>query len=136
MKWWHGVLIGGLGVAVYKGVIEKPDFTAQKCIAVRDDRNWSFRNFTNICDKPINVRFCDKSQLGEIAKAFGMQNVGDWRCRTTAHKAGASITTFKWVNDQSSVASHALASSVYNIMACLAPYTPSPTDQGKFTCRK
>lgn len=41
---------------------------------------------------------------------------------------GSSFSTIKWVNEQSSVASHLLSSSRYVVAACKPPYQPkSPT---------
>lgn len=135
MKIWPCVLAGVFGAIVVPYVFKSTSSaSAMHCINVSDDRNWSFRSFENKCDRAITARFCDKSGVGEVARIFGFQNVGDWRCKTGTYYPGENIATIKWTNEQSSVASIALASSVYTIIACFQTHNPIPAGEGKFHC--
>lgn len=117
------VLIGGIAGSPHAG----------NCVVKQEDKEWSFLTFYNGCDQPINVIFCNKMTLGEIGKAIGYQT-GEWDCRNHHVDPKRSFTTIKWVNKNSSVASHALSSSRYQVAACRAPSSPRFTNETTYVC--
>ncbi|MCA1869581.1 hypothetical protein HW571_28635 [Agrobacterium genomosp. 3] len=126
--------VGVLLAAVYWfGQADSP--FASGCIYKEEDRNWSFLTFYNKCANPINVVFCNKMSLGEIGKLFGYQT-GEWDCDRHYVQTRQSFATIKWVNEQSSVASHLLSSSRYQVAACKAPFKPRFTQGTTYVCEK
>jgi len=108
---------------------------ASGCIHKEEDKDWSFLTFYNKCAKPINVVFCNKMSLGELGKLFGY-NTGEWDCQRHFVQSKRSFATVKWVNERSSVASHLLSSSRYQVAACKAPFQPRFTQGTTYVCEK
>lgn len=133
---WKGWLVAAAvaGGALYIWSGAGSPFAAS-CIHREEDRNWSFLTFYNRCDKPINAVFCNKMTMGEIGKWFGYKT-GEWDCRNHHVQPGSSFATIKWVNEQSSVASHLLSTSRYVVAACKSPYTPQFTEGSQYKCVK
>lgn len=126
--------VGAVLVAIYWfGQLNNP--FASGCIRKEEDKNWSFLTFYNRCSAPINVVFCNKMSLGEIGKLFGYKT-GEWDCRRHYVRPRQSFATIKWVNEQSSVASHLLSSSRYTVAACKVPYEPRFTQGAEYVCDK
>lgn len=108
---------------------------AGSCVHKEEDKNWSFLTFYNKCSSNINVIFCNKMTAGEIGKFFGFET-GEWDCRRHHVRPSQSFATIKWVNEQSSVASHLLSTSRYQLAACKAPYRPRFTQGTTYVCEK
>lgn len=108
---------------------------ASGCIAKEEDKDWSFLTFANSCDQPINVVFCSKMAVGELGKFLGYAT-GEWNCQRHHAVPNQSFTTIKWVNDRSSVASHIMSTSQYQVAACKAPFQPRFTEGTTYVCEK
>jgi len=127
------------GVAIVIGALywigQSKSSLAGECVSRQEDRDWSFLTFYNRCSTAINVVFCDKMTVGEIGSLFGFDS-GKWHCRQQYVAARQSFATIKWVNEHSSVASHLLSSSHYQVAACKAPYKPRFTRGTTYACEK
>lgn len=108
---------------------------AGSCIVTEEDKDWSFLTFYNNCEKPINAVFCNKMSVGELGKLFGY-DTGEWDCRNYHVEPKHSFMTIKWVNENSSVASHLLSTSRYQTAACKAPYRPRFKEGAQYACEK
>ena len=130
-------VIGGVAVvfAALYWIGHPRSSLAGDCIFKEEDRNWSFLTFYNRCAEPINVVFCDKMTVGELGSLFGLDS-GRWHCREHHVAPKRSFATIKWVNEQSSVASHILSSSRYQVAACRAPYKPRFREGTSYACEK
>lgn len=129
-------LVGaGIAVAALYWIGNANGNAAGSCVSKEEDRDWSFLTFYNRCAHPINVVFCDKMTVGEIGGLFGFDS-GQWSCRLHYANPRRSFTTIKWVNERSSVASHLLSSSRYQVAACKAPYRPRFTEGTSYVCEK
>lgn len=128
-----------LGIAIVLGGLywlkQAGSPLAGSCIHRQEDRNWSFLTFYNKCSSNINVVFCNKMAVGEIGKLFGFET-GEWDCRRYNVRPGQSFATVKWVNEQSSVASHLLSTSRYQVAACKTPHRPRFTEGTSYVCEK
>ena len=134
MNGW--IVAGAAVVAVVVAVNNMPTSkVANGCVLKDEDKEWSFLTFRNKCRDTINVVFCQKFGLGELRRAFGEQQYGDWNCDRKSAGPGQSFATIKWVNDRSSVASWMMSSSQYQFAACSAPSVPHFTTGSKFECR-
>lgn len=132
LKW---VAIGVAAVFVWNFLVREAGPFAGSCIRKEEDKSWSFLTFSNGCDAPINVVFCNKLALGELGKLFGFAT-GEWDCRDYRSPPGHSFTTIKWTNERSSLASEMMSTSTYRVIACKSPYLPRFKDESNYVCEK
>lgn len=135
MKFKHIAIGVGIALAGFYFLGKSNSPFASNCVYKQEDKNWSFLTFYNKCEKPINVIFCNKMSLGEIGKLFGYKT-GEWDCRRHFVRSKQSFATIKWVNERSSVASHLLSSSRYQVAACKAPFQPRFSKGTQYVCQK
>jgi hypothetical protein len=110
-------------------------YYATNCIKYEDMDDWSFRTFFNACNETVSALYCGRSAVGELLNPL-VPSVGNEECETFIVGAGDSFMTIKWVNEQSSVASHILSTSRYRISACKLPRTPGYNGHQQLICRR
>lgn len=108
-------------------------YYATNCIKYEDMDDWSFRTFFNACNETVTALYCGRSAVGELLNPL-VPSVGNEECETFIVGAGDSFMTIKWVNEQSSVASHILSTSRYRISACKLPRTPGYNAHKQLIC--
>jgi hypothetical protein len=127
------LVLGGVALGGY-ALQSRRNPEALDCVRTTEDRAWSFLEFSNGCNRPINAIFCQKFAMSEWLALLEGEEAGALDCRSYHVAAGDSFATIKWTNDNSSVASHMLSTSRWTVAACDAPFVPRFTRGTSFVC--